>query len=373
MEKCKIRFLINTLGGGGAEKVLVELVRQLDKTKYDISVLSVTGGVHAAELPPEVQYTAIVRQNGRVGAFLAKLVYKLPKSLFCRLFMQHEKNDIEVAYLEGFPTAAVAALQTTAKKLAFIHCDVSVNNMMQGLYPNNAECLAQYAAFQKVCFVSEGARKGFFKSVGSLDNTAVVHNVLDTAQIVKRAEAPSAVHFSTDGMKILSIGRLTYQKQYDRLLRIAGQLEKEGYRFEILIAGEGEERPELERILQENAVTSVKLIGFQENPYALMREADLFVCSSVFEGYSTVVTESAILGLPVLTTDCAGMDEILDGGKYGKIVENSENALLKGLRTLLADGEEFARLQAAAKSRSEMLLRRSTVEEYDELFKEVTQ
>lgn len=369
----KLLFFINTLDGGGAEKVLVNLVNTIDAAQYAVDLVTVTGGIHADKLSEKIHFRRIVHsKNQRLAKLLEKIVYHIPYTLFARLFLRGQ-YDAEIAYLEGFPTRVIAAKNSAAKKIAFVHCDVSVQPVLQPFYKTEQACLAEYRQFDKVCFVSEGARKGFFKSVGSLDNTAVVHNVLDTAQIVQRAEAPSAVHFSTDGMKILSIGRLTYQKQYDRLLRIAGQLEKEGYRFEILIAGEGEERPALERLLQENAVTSVKLIGFQENPYALMREADLFVCSSVFEGYSTVVTESAILGLPVLTTDCAGMDEILDNGKYGRIVENSENALLKGLRTLLADGEEFARLQAAAESRSKMLLRRSTVEEYDELFKEVTQ
>ena len=77
------------------------------------------------------------------------------------------------------------------------------------------------------------------------------------------------------------------------------------------------------------------LWGFQTNPYAYLKHCDLFVCSSVSEGYSTAVTEALILGLPVITTDCSGMNELLLNGKCGVITENSEDALYLGLKNIL--------------------------------------
>ena len=69
----------------------------------------------------------------------------------------------------------------------------------------------------------------------------------------------------------------------------------------------------------------------------ILKNANLFVCSSIFEGYSTVVKECLLLGVPVLTTDCAGMDEMLENGKYGIVVPNNDQALLEGLEKFLAN------------------------------------
>ena len=81
----------------------------------------------------------------------------------------------------------------------------------------------------------------------------------------------------------------------------------------------------------------VCLLGFHANPYKYLRQGDLFVCSSLSEGYSTAVTEALILGLPIITTDCSGMAELLQNGECGVITENDEAALYEGMRRLLTD------------------------------------
>ena len=77
--------------------------------------------------------------------------------------------------------------------------------------------------------------------------------------------------------------------------------------------------------------------GFMENPYPFMREADLLVCSSIFEGYSTFMTEGVILGKPIVTTDVSGMRELLGDSERGLITENDDEAFLNGMRRMLTD------------------------------------
>ena len=105
------------------------------------------------------------------------------------------------------------------------------------------------------------------------------------------------------------------------------------------ILGEGTDREKLEKyIKQHHLETCVRLSGFQTNPYSYLAKADLFVCSSRAEGYSTVITEALILGLPIITTLCAGMQELLgENGEFGLIVDNNEQSLYEGIKTLLSD------------------------------------
>lgn len=82
---------------------------------------------------------------------------------------------------------------------------------------------------------------------------------------------------------------------------------------------------------------SAKLLGFRENPYNLMHAADILVCSSIFEGFSTFVTEGLILGKPIVTTDVSGMHELLGDSKYGLITANDDEAFYEGVKRMLTE------------------------------------
>ncbi len=366
MNKKKLRFMITTLSGGGAEKVLIDLLCQLDPDKYEISLLTISGGIHESKVPSYVNYKCILPfPNNRLINFLKRLVCKLPPKVFAKLFLRG-KHDIEIAYLEGLPTRFIAATNAPIK-IAFVHCDISVNNIIAPLYKNNVQCLEEYRSFSKVCFVSEMSKNGFENTVGVLDNSCIIHNVLNYKQMKLLMLEKPALEYHTEGLRLLTIGRLIKEKAYDRLLRIVAKLEKD-YSFELLIIGEGSERSNLEHIIAENNIHSAKLIGFQKNPYSFIKNADLFICSSLTEGYSTAVTEAIALGLPVVTTRCAGMDEILDNGKYGIIVDNSEEDLYSALKNIFENRIILDKLKESVIKQSEKINSTTAINEYTELF-----
>src|SRR5690606_36454142 len=126
------------------------------------------------------------------------------------------------------------------------------------------------------------------------------------------------------------------QKGYPRLLNVIKKLAEDSFQFHLYILGDGALEKELVYLIEAyNIQKFVTMLGFNENPHKYVKSCDLFVCSSFEEGFTTAITESVILGTPVVTTDCSGMDEILDNGSIGVIVENSETGLENGLRTLL--------------------------------------
>ena len=358
-------FFINTLAGGGAEKVIVDLLNSLDTAKYSIDLVTVSGGVHEKRLSDKINYYKIIRNDSFISNLLKKIIYKLPLVLFNFLFIR-KKYDIEIAYLEGFPTRVIASRKNNAKKLAFVHCDVSVKHVLNGFYKNKTDCLSEYSRFNKVCFVSNLAKNGFEKTYGFLENSLVVHNVINVDEILVKSKECNDFNFNTDGLKIISVGRLSKEKGYDRLIKVASVLEKK-YKFEICILGEGDHRDYLEKLISDLNVKSVRLLGYKENPYSYMVKADMFVCSSYFEGYSTVVTECVMLGIPVLTTDCAGMDEILDGSRYGIIVGNDDVALSDGLEQILSDTLKLT----AFSNQNKRYSVDNAVMEYENLFKEI--
>lgn len=360
-----ILLLINTLNTGGAERVLIDLAAKLPKDRYRVTVQALRGGSFRGQLPENVIYRQIIKTKiPALSGILMKLFSKMPK-LTGRLFLKKD-YDIEVAYLEGFPTKVIASRNTKSKKVAFVHTNVAQADIISVQYPSKDACLKQYRKMDRVCFVSDQAMEGFFRVIGKPEHAEVIHNVVDFDRVRRRAGEALPPAYTTKGKKLLAVGRLIDLKGFDRLIRICAQLEKE-FDFELLILGDGDQRSVLEAELAKTGCKSVRLMGMQENPYAWMQQADLLVCSSFSEGYSTTIVEALALGLPVITTDCAGMKEILEDGKWGKIVGLSDEELCEGLRRILSSDDAYNELKRRAMTRKEQLTDETSIREYVQL------
>ena len=126
----------------------------------------------------------------------------------------------------------------------------------------------------------------------------------------------------------MAVGRLSPEKGYLHLIRSCKKLKNNNARFHLTILGEGPERERLMRYIDESGLKEhVTLQGAVANPYSWMKRADVIICSSQYEGLSTVVQEAIILGKPVITTPCGGMKDLLGESEYGMIVESDEDGL----------------------------------------------
>ncbi len=329
----KILFFIETLTGGGAEKVLRDLVNHMDQTKFDITVQTVWPCDASKYLVSGIHYKSTYRTKNRIN----RLRYRFEAETGI-LYRLHIKNDydIECAYLEMGPTKVMAAsTNKKAKKLAWVHCDLTKA-------VDNPEAFAKktapwYAKFDKTVCVSQSVKDCFDKLFEHRFPSAVLYNVIDDAAVREKASEPLPESINMRRLTVLSVGRLSLQKNFLRLLQAHKRMLDEGLAHDLWILGEGPERDKLEAFVFENSLQdSVWMPGFVENPYPYMRAADLLVCSSVYEGYSTFVTEGVILGKPIVTTDVSGMKELLGDSEYGLIVDNDE-ALYRGMKLLLTD------------------------------------
>ncbi len=348
--KCKVLFLIESLAGGGAEKVLTTLVQNIDKEKFDVTVCAISGGGKYEETVKEhVRYKAILAEP-RDGNPLSRffyvikhhLVYKwLSLSWVYRMFVPQD-NDVEVAYVEGFTTKLLShSTNRKAKKYAWVHIDLHHNHWTKSVYDSRREESEAYNRFYKIVGVSRTVVDSFKIEFPDVNvPMEVVYNPIDSSSILSLSKEPHPDMGKHEVIRMVTTGRLEPQKAYGRLVKIIRRLLKEDFSTELWILGDGTERKMLEEYIVSNQLGNViQLLGFQTNPYKFLAQGDLFVCSSLAEGYSTAVTEALILALPVITTDCSGMGELLKDGEYGIITENSEDALYEGLKTLLSNTE----------------------------------
>ncbi|MBR1492473.1 MAG: glycosyltransferase [Bacteroidaceae bacterium] len=347
MKKRRVLFLIESLAGGGAEKVLTTLVQHIDKERFDVTVCAISGGgKYEDAIKRQVSYKAILAEpkNGNVWErwlYVLKhhLVYKwLPLSWVYRVFVP-QNSDVEVAFVEGFTTKLLSySTNLVAKRYAWVHIDLHQNHWTKSVYDNLKEETDVYNQYTELFGVSNTVVSAFRKEFPNVTvPVETVYNPIDVHDILSRANEIVDLKCGKS-LLMVTVGRLEPQKSYMRLLRIAKKLIEDGMDVELWILGDGTERNLLEQYVSENKMQErVCLLGFHTNPYKYLRQGDLFVCSSLSEGYSTAVTEALILGLPIITTDCSGMAELLQNGECGVITENDEAALYEGLKRLLAD------------------------------------
>ena len=319
----KLLFYIDTgLTGGGAEKVLCNLVNALDPARFAVTVVTPFPEDRSG-LAPHVDYRPLYRVKNKLTRYL----YRLETALGTAVRRLPKDSHLEIAYLECGPTKFLAASKSGAKKLAWVHCDLILKNQDPAAFAKKTA--PWYEKFDHVVCVSEGVRESFQKLYCDRFPCSVLYNVNDEAEILRKADAftPEGSHVPT----LCAVGRLSQEKGFDLLIDACAGL---SVPFRLQIIGEGPARRELEEQIARNDLGDrVQLLGWQENPYPYIKSADLVVCSSRYEGLSTVVTEALILGKPVVTTPCNGMAELLGDSEYGIIT----NDLRDGLTRMLTD------------------------------------
>lgn len=362
----KILFFMDTLSGGGAEKVLQTLVNNMDQQKFAITVHTLNQADPTGWLAPGIRYRAVNRCKTAWGRKLFSWWLRLCAELkwLYPLYIKDD-YDIEVAYLECGPTKILAgSTNKKALKLAWVHCDLEKK---EGIADQAVRLKRYYRAYDKVVCVSENVKDSFARLFGGTPETVVLHNVIDETEILEKAgvlEVPK-----TAGAALVAVGRLTNQKGFDRLLEACAQLKRDGYVFRLRILGEGPERENLEeQIRREKLEDCVELLGFQSNPYPYLKASNLVICSSRYEGLSTVITEALILEKPVVTTSCTGMEELLGDSEYGLITGDSAEGIYTGIRRMLSEPGLLERYAQAAAKRGKDFSKEMVLTETERFF-----
>lgn len=367
----KVLFFINTLSGGGAEKVLTTTVNHLDLSKYEITIYTLfDNGIYHKDLNSKINCKSLIRVGNKMfrNLFAYLFQFVIPAQWIYRCFVG-DNYDVEIAYLEGFPTKLIAASNNKkSKKYAWVHIDLDKFYDSGRVFKNVKDNTNAYKKYDSVFCVSEDVRSGFYKRFGKLSNIYIQYNVVNDIDILQKSIENNPFIDEKNNIKLVAVGRLCEQKGFERLIRVAKKLISDGFDFELYILGEGEDKIKLEQLIDCNGLENiVRLVGFKKNPYKYISNSDIFVCSSFVEGYSTVVTEAIILGKAILTTDCTGMREILGDNKFGVIVENTEEGLYCGLKELLSSPDYLNYYSDKAKLRANDFSMKKRISEYEQI------
>ena len=386
----KVLFVINTLGGAGAEKALIELLKHFPKEQYEVSLyVLLDQGELISQIPEHVKVlnreysdASVLSKEGKKvlnrkiwkrlwirGAVLRNLPFLLrntfvmlkkgklsPDKLLWRVMSDSgqsikEHYDMAVAYLEGGATYYVHDHINADRKFTFLHVDYRFAGYTRELDKN---C---YPDFDRIFTVSDEVKKSFIKVYPECSqNTYVFHNLIDQKEIRRKAELPGGFEDSYDGKRILTVGRLTAQKAYEISIDAMKILKDHGVKARWYVLGEGELREKLQsqinRLgLQEDFV----LLGAKTNPYPYYRQCDLYVHATRFEGKSIAIQEAQTLGCTILVSDSSGNREQVIQGEDGMMCSLTPEAVSRNIEELLKNPQKCKELgqKASVKLSSE--------------------
>ena len=361
-DKKKILIRIGSLRHGGAEKVLVTFLKNLPQNKYEIDLLlNLYSGKYLPEVPTWINVLYLNKgemittnrlQDIPVKAFRViyqKLLKQFPNLLY-QFILKGKKYDVEFAAIHGFRDEILNSPLQSSKKLVLIHNDLKKTE----LHHYTDEEFRKFFGFDKIMVISEKIEQDFNNLTQNQEekNKIVrIYNPLDTEEIVlKSQEARSKnSNLGTQNSEptFVSVGTVFPQKGFDRLLKVHKRLLDEGFHHKILILGDGYDFENIKNLQKDLGVTETStLFGFTDNPYPQIKNADFYILSSRYEGFPTVLFEAITLKKNIIATDVSGVREMLDDGKLGLIIENSEQGIYDGMKKALQNPEDFKKYES---------------------------
>lgn len=381
--KKKLLFVINTLSRAGAETALLEILRQLDPERYDVSLFVLTGqGEMVLELPSYVRLLntdyddiSVLSRAGkqklmkqvlrslcargtviRLSPYLLRNLWNMLKrrsvnveKLLWRVLSDGAPRwdieyDLAVAYLEGGSTYYVADHVKAAKKAAFVHIDYTMAGYTREL---DLDC---YSKMDKIFTPADTTRLSVLEVYPEYEHKLeLLPNILNFSEICRKSQLSGGFTDSYSGTRLLTVARLTAQKALDISIEAMKLLKDTGGQFRWYVLGEGDQRGYLEQKIRALGLTEdFILCGAVDNPYPYFVQSDLYIHASRFEARSISIREAQILECVILASDCDGNRETVSDGIDGKYCPLTPEGIRDGILWLMEHPKERAQYAKAA-------------------------
>ncbi len=352
-KKIKVLFRHRSMEMGGVEKVLLSLLNNLDREKFDMTVcLSINQGELRNEFPMHVRkvYLAEGREDLSKNKWRQKIqlalrnieLKKIAKKPAIAQNILKENYDVEIATTYAIYGNVLNSVNKNSKKIAWLHSDLT----LAGFDPYRAEIFKNLQQFDYVIYGSKQCKEILAEKYPDVKFPPgeVILNAIPIEELKKRAQE-SPVDFG-EVPTFISVGRLHYRKGYHTLLEAHKKLIDAGFNHQINVIGDGEDWEKLNSRVKELGVgNSFKLLGAKMNPYPYVKNADFYVMPSESEGWPLIIAETLILQKPILATNVGGVPELIEHGKTGFLVEYSVESLYAGMKEFLQNKALVQKIQ----------------------------
>jgi glycosyltransferase involved in cell wall biosynthesis len=364
--KKELLFVIDSLDCAGAEKSLVTLLSLIDHTKYNVDLMLFGHGGALQQLVPSyvnileplhytkftsmplkravwysaknfkydmlssrVRYTVEIRRKNYSNAQKARVYWQSASQV---IEENNKTYDIAISYAQGIPTFYVAEKVKAAKKFAWVNVSYRLNEEEKEFQKNF------YQQFDRIIAVSESTKEIFLDTFPSFtDKINVIYDINNPQLITGMANLEKNIYMDGfKGFRILTIGRLAHQKGYDIAIEACKMLKEKGVNFRWYALGKGPLESEIKELIQQKGLTEeFKLLGVKSNPYPYIRNADIYVQTSRYEGFGLAIAEARMLNVPVVTTKFDAVFNQMIDQKNGLVVEMNSEAVSEGILKLV--------------------------------------
>lgn len=365
--KKKILFVIDSLHCAGAEKSLTTLLSLLDYSKYNVDLQLFGYGGELEEIVPKevnilppLDYTkftelslkqsivySIKKRNFKMLSSRLRYSLALRKNDYsnaqkARVFWQSasksiEKSkrdyDIAISYAQGVPTFYVAEKINAKKKFAWVNTSYKLNN------EDNIFQQKYYDKYNKIIAVSHSAKDILIKTFPKYkDKIDVIYDISHEKLISDMSNIGEGYDDNFEGTRILTIGRFARGKRYDRAIEACKIIKDRGIKFRWYSIGDGALRGEIEKKIKENNLENeFVLLGIKSNPYPYIKNSDIYVQTSDFEGFGLAIAEARMMNIPVVTTEFDAVYNQMIHEKNGLVVDMNSEAVADGIERLIND------------------------------------
>jgi len=345
-------FVIHGLKGGGTERVALNILKGLKSKNCDIKVVMYEQ-VFEYRMPDNTDIQILnIKSGNNIFTLLTgfiKKIWAIARSI------KDFQPDAVISFLGSTNVALILARIISGLSPRVVvteHYQPSII-LANEKYGSITRCFMKmlYRKADIVVSVSKGIEKDLINNFGLKNNSVkTIYNPIDITEIKDLSREPVTFDwFDITDDYIVTAGRLTYLKGHEYLLSAFKTVRKK-ISCKLIIVGDGDERPRLERVAKQYGIEEdVYFTGFLENPFSLISKAKVFVLPSLTEGFGNVILESMALGVPVISTSCpSGPVEIIKDGESGILVPVKDtDALAQAILRLLTDQDLRKRLVAA--------------------------
>lgn len=345
-KKIKILFRHRSMEMGGVEKVMLSLLNNLDKEKFDMTVLlNLNQGELRNEFPPHVKkvFLAKGKEDFSSNTFLQK-VQLLQRKFKLRKFRKNpekidreilkDQYDVEIAMTYNDFELVLQSTNKNSKKIGWFHSEIDLPKL-QPLVP---KILEHFPQFDHMVYCSEKTMQIMHRTYPNLQYPpeSVIINAVPVDEIRKKSE--EKIPDFKNRPVFVSVGRLHTRKGYHKLMDAHHRLLKEGFGHSVVIIGDGEELPNL-LLQQKNLGVEETFIfaGNKMNPYPYIKNADFFIMPSESEAWPLVISEALILQKPIIATRVGDVDLMIEDGKTGHLIRYETSEIYEAMKKFLSD------------------------------------
>lgn len=347
MKKIKVLFRHRSMEMGGVEKVLLSMLNNLDRNKFDISLcLNLFQGELRNHIPKFIPYKTLAggKEDFPKNKILNK-IFLISRAIklalyrkfpwFVDRFILHNDADIEIATGYTMFSDVLNSSNKKSKKIGWFHSDISYPK----LQPIVPQLLKQIEMFDFFIFGSEQTKDILIKTYPNikLPNHKVILNAIPIKEIKTKSEE-FAPNIDSQYPIFTTVGRMHSRKGHHKLLEAHCKLIKEGFIHKVIVIGDGEERKNIENLIKEKKIeNSFFLLGTIKNPYPYIKNSDFFIMPSESEGWPLVIADALILKKPIIATNVGGIPEMITHEETGYLINYNTQEIYSAMKEFLTN------------------------------------